>query len=129
MGMASNTEHIHGFFFQHRWQIWPLSAMFLAMPVVQTHLQIRMFTAGICIQAGALSLFLCVNFILLLSHARHCFLCSGMTGDSDSSPSPRQSIVLDPAPSIRFSKSTIMAALYTIMVTLIKVPSPDPFPG
>lgn len=37
------------------------------------------------------------------------------------SPSPGHSIVLDPAPVIRFSESTIMA-------TLIKVPSPDPFP-
>lgn len=107
--------------------------MFLTMPVVQKLLQIRMFTGSICIQVGTLSLslfvVLFVNFKMLLSHARHCFSCNGMTGYLDSSPSPRQSIVPDPAPIIRYSKSTIMAALYTIMVTLIKVPSPDPFPG
>lgn len=36
--------------------------------------------------------------------------------------------MLDPAPILPFSESSITAALYTIMATLIKVPSPDPFP-
>lgn len=44
------------------------------------------------------------------------------------SPSPGHSIVPDVAPIPPFSESSITAALYSIMVTLIKVPSPDPFP-
>lgn len=54
-------------------------------------------------------------------------------GDSDlpsppNHPSPGHSIVLHPAPIHPFSESSITAALYSIIVTLIKVPSPEPFP-
>lgn len=134
MAMASNTEHVHVFL--HCWHIWPSSTMFFNMLVVQSLFQVIMFNGGICIQTGTLSQFSSSFWALQIAPITYETLFILQWNDSDSgdldsppnSPSPGHSIVLDPAPISHFSESSITAALYSIIVTLIKVPSPDPFP-
>lgn len=118
--------------------------MFSNMPVVQSLFQDITLNNSICWttvfaykQEYYLIFLLLEACKLLRSHTRCYLYCSGMTewspGDLNS-PSPPNClwpghiIVLDPAPIYPFSESSITAALYSIMVTLIKVPSPDPFP-
>lgn len=106
---------------------------------VQLVFQVIMFHSSICIQTRTLERFfffllrpsICSNHVRVIVYSTVVWQCS--PGDLDSpshpnNPSPGQFIEPDPAPIIHFRVSTIMAALYSIMPTLIKDPSPYPFP-
>lgn len=137
MGMASNIEHTHVFL--HRWLVWPTPALFVGHSCRTD--------AFFCPSHHALRHDLHLNrnsvyFPLFsrspngsshipdVTHSAGEWQCSpGDSGSpSPSTSSPGRSIVLHSASIHPFGESSITAALYSIIVTLIKAPSPDPFP-
>lgn len=134
MGMAGNIEHTHVSL--HRWLVWPTPAVFF-----RRSCRTCAVPKPLCGMTGFASKQKHSFFFSRppngSSHIPDVIYSAGewqcSPGDLDVPPppnhlSPGHSIVLHSASIHPFGESSITAALYSIIVTLIKAPSPDPFP-
>lgn len=137
MGMASNIEHTHVFL--HRWLVWPTPPLFVGHScrtdafffpshhAVQHDLHLNRNSVYFPLFSRSPN---GSSHIPDVTHSAGEWQCSpGDSGSlSPSTSSPGRCIVLHSASIHPFGESSITAALYSIIVTLIKAPSPDPFP-